>query len=428
MTYTSAPNGIDFLFPGDGELATQCRGIDWSATALGPVEQWDPALRALVRTAMECPFALNLWCGPDKILIYNDAYRPLLGEKHPRALGRRGAEVWSEVWSDLGPMFEVVADGKSVHAEDRHFLVERSGDAAADAWFTFSLSPVRSDTGEVVAFLNVASETTARVHAEGDLRAARALAESAERRLRDVFAQAPGFLAVLQGPEHIFEFVNASYLQLVGHRPLVGSRVVDAMPEVVEQGFIDLLDSVYRSGKTFVGREVPIMLQRTPSSEAEERCLDFVYQPLRGLDGVIGGIVAHGSDVTDAVQARHEAERLLRISEETRAAVVESEARYRFLANAIPVQVWTATPDGELDYVSERAARYFGVRKDEVLGQAWLKVLHPDDVAATGERWARSIATGEPYEMEFRLREARTNDYRWHLARATAQRDEHGQI
>ena len=108
--------------------------------------------------------------------------------------------------------------------------------------------------------------------------------------------------------------------------------------------------------------------------------------------------------------------------------MAESEARYRFLANAIPVQVWTATPDGQIDYVSERAAIYLGARTHEVLGDAWLKVLHPDDLAAAGERWAHSIATGLPYEVEFRLREASTNEYRWHLARATAQRDEDDKI
>ena len=428
MTHTSAPNGIDFLFPGDGEISTRCRQVDWSATSLGPFEQWEPALRFAVRTAMECPFAVCLWCGQDKILIYNDGYIPLLGAKHPRALGRPGAEVWSEIWSDLEPMFDNMAQGSPIYAEDGHFIMERSGVAPADAWFTYSLSPVRSESGDVIAYLNVASETTARVRADADLRAARVAAERAETRLRDVFAQSPGFLAVLQGPEHVFEFVNASYLQLVGRRALVGSRVADALPEVADQGFVNLLDSVYQSGTPFVGREVPVLLQRTPGSAPEERRVDFVYQPLTSPDGTISGIVAHGSDVTEAMLARQETERLLAVSEETRARIVESEARYRFLANAIPVQVWTATPDGRLDYVSERAAIYFGVRTDEVLGDAWLKVLHPDDAAATGERWARSLATGDPYEVEFRLREARTSEYRWHLARATAQRDEQGVI
>ena len=313
MTLSPAPNSINALFPGNGEMAACCRKVDWSATSLGSVDGWEPALRHALRTTMECPFAICLWCGPEKILIYNDAYTPLLGAKHPRALGRPGAEVWAEAWSDIGPVFEVMEQGNPVYAEDGHFLMERSGGIAADAWFTYSLSPVRAESGVVVAYLNVASETTARVHAERDLRAARKTAERAEGRLRDVFAQAPGFLGVLNGPDHVYEFVNSSYLQLVGHRELIGRRVIEALPELVSQGFVELLDGVYRSGKPFIGRELPISLQRSLGAPPEERHLDFAYQPLTNPDGSVGGVVVHGSDVTDAVLARHEIERFLQV-------------------------------------------------------------------------------------------------------------------
>jgi PAS domain S-box-containing protein len=156
--------------------------------------------------------------------------------------------------------------------------------------------------------------------------------------------------------------------------------------------------------------------------------LDFVYQPLTDADGERVGIVVHGSDVTDAVRAKHEVERLWAESEQARANVQESEARYRFLANAIPVQVWTATADGALDYVSDRTAQYFGKTAAEVVGEQWLGVLHAEDTAHTRDRWARSLASGEPYEVEFRLWSAQHSAYRWHLARAMPQRDEHGTI
>ncbi|MEO6777843.1 MAG: ATP-binding protein, partial [Gemmatimonadaceae bacterium] len=160
---------------------------------------------------------------------------------------------------------------------------------------------------------------------------------------------------------------------------------------------------------------------RTPGDAPEERIVDFVYQPITDADGVSSGIVVHGSDVTDAVMARREAERLLHVSE-------EREESYRFLANSIPVQVWTANPEGQLDYVSERTAEYFGVTSDAVLGEAWVAVLHPEDRALAMARWEQSVATGEPYEIEFRLRRGDGADYRWHLSRATAQRGEDGKI
>ena len=405
-------------------MARRCREMNWAATSLGPVEEWPSALRTATRMALECPFPINLWCGPDLTLVYNDGYRDVLGAKHPRALGRLGPEVWAEIWADISPMFDSIRHGGApIFAEDAQFLMERADGRAGVASFTFSLSPVRDEDGEIVAFLNVASETTGRVRAESEMHEARAAAERAEHQIREVFAQAPAFLAVVGGPKHVFEFVNDAYKQLVGHRELLGKPVEDALPEVRGQGFIDILDRVLATGEPFIGRELPVDLVRTPGGQPVQVYVDFVYQPITSATGERFGIVAHGSDVTAAVVARREIERLLHESEQARMNTLESEARYRFLANAIPVQVWTATPDGALDYSSDRAAAYFGKTPEQVIGEQWLTVLHPDDVAPTQERWMRSVSTGEPYEVEFRLWSAEHGTHRWHLGRATAQRD-----
>jgi PAS domain S-box-containing protein len=416
-------------FPGTGEMAARCRALDWSKTSLGSVEQWPESLRAAVRTAIECPFPINLWCGTELLLIYNDAYTRVLGAKHPDALGRPGSEVWREIWPTIGSWFDDIrAGGASVYQEDARFLMQRTSGPPGDARFTFSLSPVRDDTGDIVAFYNVATETTSRIQAEHAAEEARAAAERAERYLREVFAQAPAFLAVLRGENHVFEFVNDAYLRLIGNRDVVGKPAVEALPEVVGQGFVELLDRVLEYGEPFVGRETPIMLQRRPGAQPEEAFLDFIYQPLTDANGTRIGIVAHGSDVTDSVRARDEIERLWRESDNARAAAQESEARYRFLAEAIPVQVWTARPDGSLDYVSDRTAAYFAKTAAEVVGEQWVSVLHPDDVGAALERWRASVESGQPYEAEFRLWSAEHRAHRWYLARAAAQRDADGRI
>jgi len=279
------------LFAGDSELAQRCRALDWSATSLGPVDDWPTALRTAVRMALECPFPINMWCGPELLLIYNDAYRDVLGIKHPASLGRPGREVWGEIWPEISPMFDAIrAGGAPIYAENARFIMDRESGPPREAWFTFSLSPIRDESGDAIAFLNVATETTTRV------------------------------------------------------------------------------------------------------------------------------------------RARYDVQRLWEESEQARANVQASEARYRFLANAIPVQVWTATPDGKLDYVSDLTAKYFGKAPDELTGEGWLGVLHPDDIAPTAGQWEQSLASGAPYEVEFRLWSAAHASYRWHLARATAQRDEHGAI
>ncbi|MBA3969389.1 MAG: PAS domain-containing protein, partial [Gemmatimonadetes bacterium] len=100
-------------------------------------------------------------------------------------------------------------------------------------------------------------------------------------RLADLFQNAPAFIAVLQGPNHVFEIANPPYLQLVGDRAVLGRAVAEALPEVVEQGFVALLDQVYTSGEPFLGNEVPILLRRAPGAPPEERFVNFVYQPVR---------------------------------------------------------------------------------------------------------------------------------------------------
>jgi signal transduction histidine kinase len=327
----------DVVFAGDGEMRAKCREMNWATTPLGPVEDWPEALRTIVRTALESPFPINLWCGGDLVLIYNDAYRPVLGSKHPAALGRPGAEVWAEIWPAIGPLFEQIkGGGPPVFAEDAQFVTQRTTDRGegADTWFTFALSPVRDDAGNIIAFFNVVAETTGQVLAERRLNAAREAAERAEGRLREVFLQAPAFMAVLRGRDHVFEFANEAYVQLIGRRDILGKPVKQALPEVTGQGFVDLLDNVLARGRPFIGREIPVKLARSPGAPIEQRYLNFVYQPLReSAEGTPVGIVAHGSDVTEQVVARQQVEAAREAAESARREAEEANlAKSQFLA------------------------------------------------------------------------------------------------
>jgi len=185
---------------------------------------------------------------------------------------------------------------------------------------------------------------------------------------------------------------------------------------------------VLKTGVPFVGRELPVMLQREKGGDLAQVYVNFVYQPLTDSTGERVGVAAHGWDVTESVLARREIERLWFESEAARKSAQGSEERYRFTANAVPVQIWTATPDGALDFVSVRAEEYFRKSASEIIGDQWLSVLHPDDVDRTMERWKHSITTGEPYEVEFRLWSAEHQAYRWHLGRAIPQLDATGHV
>jgi PAS domain S-box-containing protein len=143
--------------------------------------------------------------------------------------------------------------------------------------------------------------------------------------------------------------------------------------------------------------------------------------------GRVVRVFGAGQDITVRKRAEDERAQLIR-EQVARAETEASERRYRILAEAIPQIVWTARPDGWLDYFNQRWYEYSGMSFEETKGWAWKKVLHPDDVATCLESWTHSMVTGETYECEYRFRRGSDGSYRWHLGRALPVRDENGRI
>lgn len=231
--------------------------------------------------------------------------------------------------------------------------------------------------------------------------------------LRGLFEQAPGFMAALSGPDHVFTMANAAYMRLIGRENIIGKSVREALPEVVEQGFLDLLDRVYQSGQPFVGRSIRIVLESSSSGASEERFLDFVYQPIFNPDGKVSGIFVQGHDVTE--QKRNEE------------ALRESEERFRVIANSIDQMIWATQPNGFHDYYNQRWYEYTGVPEGTTDGEGWNGMFHPDDQDMAWKVWRQCLETGEPYHIEYRLRH-RSGEYRWVLGRAQPLRDSIGRI
>ncbi|CAN5759343.1 hypothetical protein BH23GEM6_BH23GEM6_24860 [soil metagenome] len=222
---------------------------------------------------------------------------------------------------------EVARTGKPIRFE--------SGSETMGRWFDVYAFRIDDPEQGRVALLFTDTSERKRIEEERD-RLYREL-QLERARLEYVFKQAPAFLAVLRGSDHTFELANDAYLRLIGDRELLGRTVREAIPEVVEQGFVDLLDGVLQTGQPFLGREIPVQLVRSPGAEPEQRIVDFSYLPLLEADGAPSGIIVHGSDVTDSVFARKEVERLLQESERARAdaeaARMEAEAANRAKAD-----------------------------------------------------------------------------------------------
>lgn len=281
---------MDRIFEAGGELGALMQALDWSATPIGPPETWPKSLRTAVGMILPAKHMMFVAWGPELTFLYNDAYRPLFGKKHPWALGRPFREVWSEVWDDVSPMVEAALRGESTWGEDMPLVLER-GDYPEQCWFSFSYSPLRDDEGNIAGMFCAATETTARVLGERRLIAER-------ERQKMLFAQVPGFVAILRQPEHRFEYVNDAFIRVAGSRDFIGKTLREAFPELEGAGMIEALDSTYASGEAYVAHGVPMALIRSPGGEPVPLRLTFTCQPIPGEDGQTTGIFVQGHDVT----------------------------------------------------------------------------------------------------------------------------------
>src|SRR5436190_327526 len=163
---------------GGGEMGAQMRAMDWSKTALGAVKSWPQSLRSTVSMLLPSKAQIILFWGPAFTVLYNDAYRPVFGAKHPQALGVPGGDAWNEIWDSMlhGLLIEVVRTGEAFQAKDLLFELERYG-FQEETYFDVSYDPVRVESGEVGGVYCIVTETTERVVGQRRLALLKELAE-----------------------------------------------------------------------------------------------------------------------------------------------------------------------------------------------------------------------------------------------------------
>ncbi|WP_428414292.1 sensor histidine kinase [Pararhizobium sp.] len=287
----------EFEFLGDGgEMGGLIRALDWGATPLGPAAEWPGCLKTATSLLLQSPVPIVMLWGQEGVMIYNDAYSIFAGGRHPQLLGSNVREGWAEVADFNDNVMKVGLAGGTLAYRDQELTLHRKG-VPEQVWMDLDYSPVLDEHGRPAGVIAIVVETTERVLADR-----RNAAE--HERLQQLFEQAPSFMAMLQGSEHRFELVNPEYRRLIGNREVLGKAVDDALPEIMGQGFIELLDTVFETGQAISRFSERVFLQR--SGEAvEERYLDFVYQPIKDDDGKVTNIFVQGSDVTQRVRAEN---------------------------------------------------------------------------------------------------------------------------
>ncbi len=524
----------------------------------------------------------------------NDAYLQLLKQPRERIVGRNLSEVVADNRDGPGAitilnlrasLLRVLESRKpdKMAVQGHGIGVEGGAGLGFEGRYWQPVnSPLFDGNGAVSAIIHRLDDVTALIGAQDREAQTRKdffaqASEIMERQVvADWFQQAPTFMAVLTGPEHRVVNVNPAYLKLIGHRDILGKTIAAGLPDAAEQGYVSLLDEVYRSGQPYAANGAKYAMQARPGSPVSERYVDFVFQPVLNEARQVRGICIQGVDVTDRVMAdkrrdalihltdawrdlrtpedvthtasvilgetlgvsrvgygtidhdtqtltvqrdwnapgveslagtlalreyasviddlklgrivaiddverdertagaatalkahssaaivnvpileqgrlvalifvnnaaarawltedialiRELAERTRTASERVRNALSmqHSEAKFRTIADAMPQMVWSTLPDGAHDYFNLRWYEFTGVAEGSTDGEGWNGIFHPDDQQLAWERWNHSLATGEEYEIQYRLRH-KSGAYRWVLGRALPLYDDTGKL
>ncbi|MDB5748416.1 MAG: sensory box protein [Massilia sp.] len=253
-------------------------------------------------------------------------------------------------------------------------------------WWEVVVTAVHGDDGRVQNLLAASRDISAQVEAEAQRERLLREVQAANTRMTDIFRQAPAFMCVLNGPDHVFELINERYLQLVGNRDLVGQPVGQALPEIATQGFLELLDGVYRTGEPFTGSDMPVMLQRHPGAPLEERFLDLVFTALRDGDGQITGLLAHGVDQTERKLAE--------------GRLFESRERFAKLVGQAATGVIEMDPQGRITLVNQKYCDMLGYTEAELTGMSVAEVTAPESLPASLAALAGLVAGGPGFVID----------------------------
>ncbi|HEX7947608.1 MAG TPA: ATP-binding protein [Phenylobacterium sp.] len=228
------------------------------------------------------------------------------------------------------------------------------------------------------------------------------------RRIRELFDQAPGSMIVFTGPDHVVRMANAAYLTFVGVSGILGLPVREALPRGSARGFADLLDYVYRTGRSRVLRAAELRVTRQPGGPDEVAYADFILQPLKTSRGVVYGIFCQGHEVTNEKLA---ADRLSESREQLRAALEATQAIFDNSHDLICV----IGPDATFRQVNRPAERILGYTPEEMIGRSYLDFIHPDDVALSEEITARIHAgvLTNTFTTRYRCKDGRMAPIMW---------------
>lgn len=402
---------------------------DLLPTGLGDPSDWPELLQSYFGTLMAAKQAMFIAWGPELNFLYNEAYAPILGSRHPAAFGQPFRQVWHDIWEQIEPLVQRTMAGEASWFEDLLIPMERHGHRE-DAYFSFSYTPIRQGT-DIVGMLCAATETTRTVQSIGT----QAFHLSLEARLRS-----------LSDPTDI---IKASQEALGEHlrTSRIGYGEVDASERyfTTEENWTDGSVGHYNGTHDLAafGPEIHGALRRgepliirdvgsDPRVSSPESLQAFAYLETQSVltasliksGRMIAALYIHDRrprnwTETEVRLIQEVAERTWSAVERARAETAQrmSEERFRKLSELSPAIVWFGNADGTLSYLNERWTEYTGQSMAQALPLGWAEMIHPQDAAHLEAVWSSAREREEFYQVEARLRR-HDGSFRWFLIRA----------
>lgn len=368
------------------------------------LEESASELRSFVEQATN---ATAVFKGPEFVLELVNESMLQAWDRDKSIIGKKLLEFLPELADQPFPehLRRVYATGHIHGQQDALVIIKRKG-RLENVYMDYTYKAMKNSRDEIVGILVSAVDVTDKVRAKKQL-------EESENNLRNIILQSPVAMAILSGPNLNVKIVNDRMNEIWGTKTeeILNRPIFDMIPETREQGFEEMLFSVFETGESVSAQGLPLTIRR--AGKLETIYVNFVYSAFREADGLISGVMVVASEVTQQVEASKRIER--------------SEASFRLLADSMPQFIWTADPDGNLNYFNKAIHEFSGLSTGDLYKHGWLQVVHREEREESFQRWRRSIETGENFIVHHRFKNFK-GEYRWQLSRAIPQKDENGRI
>lgn len=381
--------GAGHCVSGNPGMLEALRRFDWAGTSAGPIDLWAEPLKHAARLVMLSPAAMAILLGKEGLVVYNDTMRDLFGAHYEGSLGKPITTIFPEAAAFCREAIDQCFTGVGSRFRDEPLRVLRDG-SWCTGWFHLAFTPVCDVDGHVSGAFLVVSETTARVQALRDLR------RSQER--IEIALDAGGIVGIwdldLSAGRLTCDERLASLYGKNAQEGCDGVEIETVIKQVhpEDRGKVrEALGEAVRTGSDYVCRH-------RMTVAGDTRWYLHAGKAMRDEQGAIAKLCGVAIDLTNQTRAEN--------------ALVESEGRLRAVVEFVPQIVWSTDPQGQHDYFNSRWYEFTGIDTGRLEPAAWERLVHPEDWARVSEHWGHSLATGAPYDIEYRFLH-HTGRHRW---------------